>query len=52
MYLSAEIEKGLHSMIELLQRSKHAVKEETLLKDWQDIKRNYLQDALSGKKPN
>lgn len=52
MYLIAEIEKGLRSIIELLQRNKHTIKEEALLSDWQNIKSNYLQDALSGMKPN
>jgi hypothetical protein len=51
MYLTAEIEKGLRSIIELLRRNKHAIKEEALLNDWQDIKINYLQDVPSGMKP-
>lgn len=52
IYLSAEIEKRLHSMIELLQRNKHRIKEEALLSDWRDIKIKYLQGTLSGTKPN
>lgn len=52
IYLTAEIENGLHSMIELLQRNKHTIKAEALLSDWRRIKSNYLQDTLSGMKPN
>lgn len=52
IYLAAEIEKALLAMIELLKRNKHAVEEDALLCDWQRIKRNYLQDALPGIKPN
>jgi hypothetical protein len=52
MYLTAEIEKGLHSIIELLQRNKHSINKEALFSDWQTIKSKYLQDALSGRKPN
>jgi hypothetical protein len=41
-YLAAEIEKGLHSMIELLRRTGREVKAEALLADWEKIKTNYL----------
>lgn len=51
-YLIAEIEKGLHSMIELLQENKHPVNEEALLTDWYKIKCNYLQNPLLRTKPN
>lgn len=40
--LAEEIEKALHSMIELLQRNKRDVKAEALLKDWLKIKKVYL----------
>ena len=52
IYLTAEIDKGLHSIIQLLRRNKHAIKEEALLSDWQNIKNSYLQDALADMKPN
>lgn len=52
MYLTTEIDKGLRSIIELLRRNKHAIKEEALLSDWQHIKSIYLQDVLPGMKPN
>jgi hypothetical protein len=52
VYLSAEIEKGLRSMIELLQRNKHEIKEKALLNDWLNIKSKYLQNMFSRMKPN
>lgn len=52
LYLTAEIEKGLHSMIELLKRNKHPIKEEALLSDWRNLERDYLQYAVFGKKAN
>ncbi|HEY2392829.1 MAG TPA: hypothetical protein VGK22_16760 [Candidatus Angelobacter sp.] len=47
IYLVAAIEKGLHSIIELLQRNKHEIKEEALLSDWRNIKSSYLQNIRS-----
>jgi hypothetical protein len=41
-HLAEEIEKGLHSMVELLQRNRHAVRAEALLADWGRIKERYL----------
>lgn len=52
IYLTAAIEKGLKSMLELLQHNKHVVKAEALLGDWERIKSNYLHNDLSGMKPN
>jgi hypothetical protein len=51
-YLIGEIERGLRSMIELLQQNKYAIKEEALLADWHNIKKNYLQENPFGTKPN
>lgn len=45
--LASEIEKGLHSMIELLQRNKRDIKAEVLLADWGKIKKIYLRGAGS-----
>jgi len=45
VYLTAEIEKGLRSMIDLLQRNQHAVDAEALLTDWESIKRGYLESS-------
>ena len=42
VHLAAEIEKGLHSAIELLHRTKHRVNAEALLADWEKIKSDYL----------
>src|SRR5260370_14101451 len=41
-YLAGEIEKRLHSMIELLHRNRHAIDAEALLADWAKIKRDYV----------
>jgi hypothetical protein len=43
-YLASEVEKGLHSMIDLLKRSRHEIDGATLLSDWAKIKREYLAD--------
>jgi len=42
IHLVEAVEAGLHSMVELLRRNKHAVDEEALLKDWATIKTDYL----------
>jgi hypothetical protein len=42
MHLVEEIEKGLHSMIQLLQRTKREIKAAELLSDWASIKRSYF----------
>ena len=41
-HLVEAIEAGFHSMIELLQRNKHVVDKEALLKHWKTIKSDYL----------
>ena len=40
--LTAAIEEGLHSMISLLERNKHAIKEDLLLADWERVKKEFL----------
>jgi hypothetical protein len=40
--LTDSIEKGLHSMIALLQRNKHEVRAELLLRDWEGVKKEFL----------
>jgi hypothetical protein len=40
--LAQAIEEGLHSMIELLKKKHHEVDAETLLGDWEKIKRDFL----------
>jgi hypothetical protein len=40
--LVLEVEKGLRSMIDLLERNRHSIDREALLTDWAEIKRNYL----------
>jgi hypothetical protein len=40
--LAAEVEKGLHSMVALLQRNKHLVDSQALFADWAAIKQQYL----------
>lgn len=40
--LITAMEEGLHSMINLLRRNKHAVKDELLLADWEKVKKNFL----------
>ncbi len=42
MRLAAEIDKGLRSMIELLQRNKHPINGEALLADWETIKTEWF----------
>jgi hypothetical protein len=47
-HLIAEMEKGLHSMIELLQSKQYPIKAKELLADWEKIKKDYLdQDSKS-----
>ncbi|HTC93842.1 MAG TPA: hypothetical protein VK699_10355 [Terriglobales bacterium] len=41
-HLAEEIEKGLHSMIQLLQKNGRSINSEALLTDWEKIKRDYL----------
>jgi hypothetical protein len=41
-HLAAEIEKALHSIIELLQKNRWDVKAEALLTDWGKLKERYL----------
>jgi hypothetical protein len=43
--LASEIEKGLYSMIELLQSKGSVVKSKELLADWGKIKEEYLRDS-------
>jgi len=43
-YLVSEVEKGLHSMIELLKRNRQEIDDTALLSDWAKIKREYLTD--------
>lgn len=43
-YLASEVEKGLHSMIEVLKRNRLEIKAEALLADWDRIKRKYLSE--------
>ena len=40
--LAGAIEEGLHSMIALLQRNRHAVKGEQLLADWRKVRQEFL----------
>ena len=40
--LAQAIEEGLHSMIELFKKKHHEVDAETLLGDWEKIKRDFL----------
>jgi hypothetical protein len=52
-YLAREIEKGLHSMVELLQRNQHSINSEALLADWEKIKNDYLtQDSVNVDDPD
>jgi len=41
-HLVEEIEKGLHSMVELLKRNKHEIRAEALLSDWARLKAEYI----------
>lgn len=41
-HLTSEIENGLHSMIEVLQKSRRSINSERLLADWERIKNQYL----------
>ena len=43
-HLTAEIEKGLIQMIDLLERNKHPVKGDALLKDRQKIRDRYIRN--------
>ncbi len=43
--LAGEIEKGLHYMIELLQRNKRDIRGEALLKDWVHGRETYLRNS-------
>jgi hypothetical protein len=43
-YLASEVEKGLCSMIAVLERSGLDIKSDSLLADWERIKRKYLSD--------
>jgi len=45
-YLVSEIEKGLHSMIELLRRRGFDIKSEALLADWAKIKLTYISGGV------
>jgi hypothetical protein len=45
-YLASEVEKGLRSMIEVLEQTRLDIKSDTLLADWERIKREYLSDDL------
>jgi len=42
--LAAAVEEGLISMIELLQRNRHAINSDALLADWKRIRNDYLAD--------
>jgi hypothetical protein len=44
-HLIQEIEKGLHSMIEVLRKNRHSVHAEALLADWEKIKSDYLSQS-------
>jgi hypothetical protein len=41
-HVAAEIDKGLRSMIELLQRNQHPIKADALVADWDQIKKQWL----------
>ena len=41
-YLAAEVEKGLHYMVELLKQKKCDINDEALFADWKKIKNKYL----------
>lgn len=47
-HLLEEIEKGLHSMIELLQRNRHDINATALLADWGNIKSELLENDEAG----
>ena len=46
--MAAEIGKGLHSMIDLLQRNQHPIKAEALIADWEKIKKVWLDPQSNG----
>lgn len=51
--LAEAVEEGLRSMIELLQRNRHAINSEALLADWGRIKNEYLASfAVDDNKPS
>ena len=44
--LAEAIENGLHSMTELLKRNKHVLNDEALLRDWTEIKNDFLANVV------